>query len=149
MVETVSGGDVEPGLTRLFQFFQPTLTGRAGLFHGLEYFVRVPVRGEFIIDVEFHRQFRQILQLIVGTEHGDVDARNHARHHLVGYLRKRLLAELEKYHIGAVAQHQEFEVVVPHLGIAFNGAVKGFAHVMVLGDADRFLDDLLVFKFRQ
>ena len=66
----------------------------------------------------------QLLQLVVGPVHEHVDARHHPRHGLVGDLRERLLAELEEHHVGAVAEHQELDVVVPHLREHLDAAVE-------------------------
>ncbi len=104
---------------------------------------------EFPVDAERDRRFRQRLQLVVGPEHQDVDARHHARHRLVGDLREGLLAELEEHQIGAIAQHQELEMVVPHLRIGFDGAVPGRADIMVLGDAMRRHHRLAFLQFAQ
>ncbi len=149
MIEPVAAGNVEPRLARRLERGQPCLSGLAHLRQRGQ---RVPMVGAFDelpVDAERDRRLGERLQLVVGPEHQDVDARHHARHGLVGDLGEGLFAELEEHQIGAIAQHQEFEMVVPHLRIGFDGAVPRLAHIMVLGDAMRRHHRLAFLQFAQ
>jgi hypothetical protein len=76
------------------------------------------------------RQPRELAQLGVGPEEHDVDPRDHLRDVLVGDVRQRLLAEVREGQVGAVAEQQELEVVLPHaLGHAQHARV-GVEHLV-------------------
>jgi len=91
----------------------------------------------------------KLFELIVGAEHQDVDAGDHARDGLIRDLRKGLLAELEEDDVSTVAEHQEFEVVMPHLRISLNEPMKAGNNFVVLREASRLVNDRNVFEFRQ
>ena len=96
--------------------------------------------GEQVGHPGFDRQPGQVAQLVVRPVHDHVDAGHHAGHRLVADLRERLLAELEEHHVGAVAEHQELGVVVPHLGEQVDAPVEVLPHVVVLRHPERLGD---------
>src|SRR5580700_666143 len=93
---------------------QPPLARLAATPQNIKYLLQIAIRRERIVDAKVNRQLRKALQFVVWTEHQHFDAGHHARHCLVRGLRKSLLAEIEKHHVGAVAKHQHLEMVVPH-----------------------------------
>ena len=90
---------------------------------------------EVRIDVELDGAARQAPQLIVGPEDLRFDTRHHPRDRLVGDLRESLLAEAEEGQVGAVAQQQELEVVVPHPEVPLEGLLVGHQQIVVRGNA--------------
>ena len=97
---------------------------------------------------------REAAHLLVRTEDLRVDASHHARDRLVADLRKGLLAEGEEGHVGAVAEQQELEVVVPHPEVAFERPLVRIEQSVVRGHAAPRSDvfqrlELRQFRFRQ
>ena len=69
---------------------------------------------ERAVDAAVDRQLRQPAELGVGPEQQHVDARDHLRDVLVGDVGQVALAEVGERDVGAVAEQQELEVVLPH-----------------------------------
>jgi len=136
-------------MARLLQLIQPFPAGRAHLFERGQDIGGIGAVAQLPVDFEFDRQTRQFLQFLVGAEHEDVDPRHHAGDGLVGDLRERFLAKLEKHEIGAIAQHEELEVVVPHLRERLDATVIGYTDIMVLPDAATRGHHLDVVEFGQ
>ncbi len=135
VIEPVAGGGVEPGFARPVERLDPAAAGfaqlrkrrhdrlwdrrRRGTAHRRR--VRRPGGASF-------------LSLFIRPKHQHVDARHHARNRLVGDLRKDLFAELKEHQVRAVAEHQELEMVMPHLGEALDAAMERHAYVVILRD---------------
>ena len=62
-----------------------------------QHLLRVGPVDEWRIDAQLDRQPRQPLEFVVRPEHQHVDTGHHARDHLIGDLRERLLAELKEH----------------------------------------------------
>ncbi len=69
---------------------------------------------ERAVDPGVERQLREPAQLGVGAEQQHVDAGDHLRDVLVGDVGQLALAEVRERRVGAVAEQQELEVVLPH-----------------------------------
>ena len=150
MVEAVAGGHVEPRLASLLEGGQPGLAALAPVGERRQDRRRRASLGEQVIHLGLDGQPRaSVAELVVGPVHDHVDAGHHAGHRLVADLRERLLAELEEHHVGAVAEHQELGVVVPHLGEQVDAPVEVLPHVVVLRHAGRSGDDRRVVELRQ
>jgi hypothetical protein len=132
VVETVPCGHVEPRVPGRVQRGEPAGTRLAPPGQRVEHGGRVGAVGEQVVQAALDGQRGQPLELVVGPVHDELDAGHHARDHLVGDLRERLLAELEEHHVGAVPEEQELGVVVPHLGEQVEAAVEVLPHVVVL-----------------
>ena len=74
-------------------------------------------------------------QLLVRPEDFRVDASHHACDGLIGDLRKRLLAEGEERHVGAITEQQKFEVVMPHAEVALERLLVYVEEHVVRGHA--------------
>jgi len=137
------------GIARVFEGGEPSLAGLAARADRGQHLLRVDALDERVVDVQLDRQARELLQFLVGPEHQRIDAGDHARDRLVGDLGERLLAELEEDDIRTVAEHQELEVVVPHLREHLDRAMEVFAQIVVLPDAARLEHDLQVVELGQ
>jgi hypothetical protein len=149
MVEAVASGHVEPRVAGLLERGQPALAALAPAGQRGQHRSRRAALGEQVVDPGLDRQPGQPPQLVVGAIHDHVDAGHHAGHRLVADLREGLLAELEEHHVGAVAEHQELGVVVPHPGEQVKAAVEVLAHVVVLRHAGRAGDHREILELRQ
>ncbi len=101
------------------------------------------------VHAQLHRAARQAPQLIVGPEDLRLDARHHARDGLIGDLREGLLAEGEEGEIGAVAEQQELEVVMPHPEVPLEGLLVRLEEIVVGGDAPAGMHVLERLEVRQ
>ena len=140
VVEAIAGGHVEPGVAGAFKAGKPAQPALAALGQRGQHRRRRAALGEQVGHPGLDRQPGQLAQLVVGPVHDHVDAGHHAGHRLVADLGERLLAELEEHHVGAVAEHQELGVVVPHPGEQVDAAVEVLPHVVVLRHPARLGD---------
>ena len=70
-------------------------------------------RGQCILQLQFIGQLGQATQLIVWAKSNAFHASDHAGNRLVLYLRECALAQIKEHQVGAVAQAQHLEVVLP------------------------------------
>ena len=90
---------------------------------------------ERAVDAGVDRQPRQPAQLGVGPEQQHVDAGDHLRDVLVGDVGQVALAEVRERRVGAVAEQQELEVVLPHQVAEPQRAAVGVEHLVEGGVA--------------
>ncbi len=134
VIKPVAYIDVEPRMSRDLELLEPRLSRRPGLFEGRDDVIGRHVLLELGVHAELHGATRQAPQLIVGPE----DLRFHPGHHasdsLIGDLGKGLLAEGEECKVGAVAEQEEFEVVMPHPEVPFEGLLVRVEQVVIRGN---------------
>ncbi len=135
MVEAISDVDVEPRIARDLQLSEPLLPGLAGLLERTDDLVGRHLLLELPIHAELHGAAREAAQLIVGTEDLRFHAGHHARDGLVGDLGEGLLAKPEEREVGAIAEQQELEVVMPHPEVPFQGLLVRVEQVVIGGHA--------------
>src|SRR5579862_9731264 len=118
VVKPVAHVDVEPGIARDREFFQPRRARLAELLQRSENLVRGDAVAELIVHAQVDRALCKPPEFIIWTKNLRFDSRHHPRNRLIADLRKRLLAEIEERQIGAISQEEKLEVVVPHPEIA-------------------------------
>jgi hypothetical protein len=102
--------------------YQNAVVQRSKSRHGGNDRLRGCAVHERVADVEIDRRLGQLLQLLVRPEHQRLEAGHHERDALIRNLGKRLLAEIEERHVGAVAEQQKLEMMLPHPEITLDRA---------------------------
>ena len=125
VVEPVAGGHVEPRVLRPLELLEPRATGVRLAELRVDLRRRAPF-GERAVDLRLDRELREAEQLTARLEQDHVDAGDHLRDVLLRDVRQRALAEVGERDVGAVAEQQELEVVLPHqVAAAERARVRG------------------------
>ena len=134
MGEAVAGGHVEPRVLDLLELRQPLAAGVAARQLGLDLLRRASF-DEGAVDALLDGHAREPAQLGVGAEQEHVDPRHHLGDVLVGDVGQVGLAQLDEGGVGAVAEQQELEVVLPHEVAQAQAAAVGVEHLVEGGVA--------------
>ena len=101
------------------------------------------------IDAQLDGALGKPPEFVVRTKDFRLDAGHHARHGLIADFRESLLAEIEEGQVGAIAEQQKLEMVLPHPEIAFERFLIRFENVVVRGDPAAGVDVLQRLELRK